>query len=329
LTFDIDCFDDPAHGEQQLVLFHGYYEQYQYLPRVITCANNDRVVMIALLFGTAPPSLGAEDDLKYLVDRLREVWPDVKIHLRADSGFGVPKMYQACEELQIQYSIGIGMNARLKRNSEDLLEQALAQYEQTSQSTRLFCGLDYRAGSWTKDRFVVIKAEANSKGTNRRAIVTNRAGAPLFPQAAYDEYTDRGESENRNKELKCDLRADRLSDHRYMANYFRLYLHACAYNMLVAVRQQIVNPPPEPCSDVPLEAATAYVRRQYHNRRRDQDPLGEGHACTWRTRLIKVAAQISVSTRRVLVRLSGSWPHLHHYRHVAQAIIGSPSFDSG
>ena len=90
LTFDIDVIDDPTHGQQQLTFFHGYYEQYQYLQRVITCAENDLIVMAQLLFGTAPASLGADDDLAYLVGRLRRVWPDVRISLRADSGFAVP-----------------------------------------------------------------------------------------------------------------------------------------------------------------------------------------------------------------------------------------------
>ena len=52
----------PAHGQQQLVLFHGHYGQYQYQPRVITCAENDMVVMPCLLYGSAPAALGAADD---------------------------------------------------------------------------------------------------------------------------------------------------------------------------------------------------------------------------------------------------------------------------
>jgi hypothetical protein len=87
LTFDVDTFDDPTHGQQQLTFFHGFYDQYQYLPRVITCAQNDMVVMVSLLFGIAPPFLGFDRDLEYLVNRLRVVWPDVQIELRADSGF--------------------------------------------------------------------------------------------------------------------------------------------------------------------------------------------------------------------------------------------------
>ena len=67
LTLDIDTFDDPTHGQQQLTFFHGYYEQYQYLPRAITCAENDLVVGVCLLYGTAHPALGADDDLEYVV----------------------------------------------------------------------------------------------------------------------------------------------------------------------------------------------------------------------------------------------------------------------
>ncbi len=140
LTFDIDTFDDPTHGQQQLTFFHGYYGQYQYQPRAITCADNDQVVMVALLFGTASPTLGADDDIEYLVNRLREVWPDVDVELRADSGFAVPKMFEVCERLRVWYTIGLKMNPVLKRQSEDLLNEAIAGHEQTGEKQRLFCG---------------------------------------------------------------------------------------------------------------------------------------------------------------------------------------------
>lgn len=322
LTFDIDVFDDPTHGQQQLTFFHGYYDQYQYLPRVITCKENDLVVMICLLFGTAHPTLGIEDDLTNLVERLRAVWPDVQISIRGDSGFAVPKMYLLCEDLRLNYTFGLGMNAVLKRQSEEVLEEALQKYEQTGQPQRLFTAFWYQAQTWSKPRFTIIKAEAHAQGTNRRAVVTNRPGAVALPQATYDEYTERGESENRNKELKCGLAADRLSDHRYMANLLRLNLHAAAANLLVRVRQAAADPPP-PASptDLPTEALAGKDRRDYFNHRRERDPLGEGHPCTWRTRLIKVAAEIVVRARRIIVRLAGSWPYLEHYRQVAAAIL--------
>ncbi len=321
LTFDIDCFDDAVHGQQQLTFFHGYYDQYQYLPRVITCAENDQVVMVALLFGTAAPSLGLIDDLKYLVARLRAVWPDVHISLRADSGFAVPTVYEECEQFDIRYTIGLKMNAVLKRQSKALLTEAVTRFEEAGQPQRLFTGFWYQADSWPESRFVVVKAEANAQGTNRRAVVTDRPGAQVLPEAAYDEYTDRGESENRNKELKCSLCADRLSDHRFMANYFRLYLHCLSANLLVRVRDVVADPPlPQPSTELPTEALAGRDRKRYFNQRREADPLGEGHAVTWRLRLIKVAAEIVVSVRRVWVRLSGSWPFLNHYRAVSAAV---------
>ena len=322
ITLDIDPFDDPTHGQQQLTFFHGYYDQYQYLPRIITCAENDLVVMACLLFGSAHPALGADDDLAYLVSRLRDAFPGVRIVLRADSGFGVPRMYDICERLDVDYTIGIGMNSRLKKYSDPLLEEALAEFERSGQPQRRFCAFWYKADSWPAQRWVVVKVEVNQQGTNRRAVVTNRPAAFVLPGAAYDAYAARGESENRNKELKCGLQADRLSDHRYFANLFRLYLHAAAYNLLVHLRREVVETLPrvvEP--DVPTEALAGKARRKHHNDRRKHDPLGEGQPCTWQTRLIKVAALVVESTRRVVVRLSSSWPYLNHYLQVSQKVL--------
>src|SRR5262249_58226413 len=106
----------------------------------------------------------------------------------------------------------------------------------TQEPQRLFAGFWYQAGTWPVPRWVVVKAEANAQATNRRFVTTNRAGARAYPEATYDEYAARGESENRNKEFKCGMAMDRLSDHRFLANYFRLYLHAAALNPLVPFR---------------------------------------------------------------------------------------------
>lgn len=329
LTLDIDPFDDPTHGQQQLTFFHGFYEQHQYLARAITCADNDLVLDVCLLHGSAHAALGAADDIERVVRRMREAWPDVTIHLRGDSGFGVPAMYEVSERLGILYSFGIAMNARLKKLSENTLNEALRRWEETRESQRLFCAFWYQADSWCAPRWVVVKCEANAQGTNRRAIVSNRPGAQVLPGAAYDEYADRGESENRNKELKCGLTADRLSDHRYFANLFRLHLHTAAYNLLVRMRRQVAAPPAaDPHEPLPAEALPGRRRRGWHNRRRKADPLGEGHACTWRSRLIKVAAWIVETTRRVVVRLSSSWPYLDHYQKVSSQVLAAVSEDS-
>jgi hypothetical protein len=301
-----------------------------------------------------PAALGADDDLAYLVTRLRRAWPDVVLHFRGDCGFGVPGMYEVCEGLRVSYTFGLSTNAVLQRETEGLLAEAVASYERERQDarqqeparppvpSRLFTGFWYRAGTWPQPRWVVAKAEANDKGTNRRFVVTNRPGAVVLPAPTYDEYAGRGESENRNREFKCDLAMDRLSDHRFVANYFRLYLHAAAMNLLVRLRRFIAEPLPVPVppaetaapatsqagestslaagEGVPAEALTGAARQRHFRLRRQRDPLGEGHPCTWRTLLIKVAAEVIVRTRRVVVRLSSSWPHLEWYRRVCERL---------
>ena len=335
LTFDMDAVDDPAHGHQQLTFWHGYYDQNQYLPLFFTCPENDQFVMLSLRPGHVHAALGADDDLEYLVHRLRQVWPDVVIAVRGDSAFGIPRMYAVCERLGLIYTFGLSANAVLQRHTDELLAQAVAAYQQQQQAarqaepprlaqpSRLFTGWWYQAGTWDRPRYVVAKAEANAQGTNRRFVVTNRPGAPLLPTATYDAYVERGDSENRNKEIKCGLAMDRLSDHRFCANLFRLYLHVLAMNLLVRLRRLVAEPmPAEPAatalpaagSTVPPEAQTGAERRRQFRQRRQRDPLGEGHPCTWRMLVIKVAAEVVVSVRRVVVRLSSSWPHLSWYR---------------
>lgn len=330
LTLDVDAFDDPTHGRQQLTMFHGYYEQYQYLPIAFTCAENDAVLLVGLRHGTCHAALGADDDLRYLAGRLRAVWPDVQLHLRGDSGFGIPMMYNVCEELRVTYTFGLGMNARLKALSQPLLSLAEAAYAEIGVPQRLFQPELYQADSWPTARQVVIKVEVHAQGTNRRAVVTNRPGWTVLPSAVYEEYAERGESENRNKELKRELSADRLSDHRFLANFFRLHLHAAALNLLVRLRRLVTLGPFTPLelgvvNPLPAQALPERDRKRYFNRRRDADPLGEGFGCTWRTRLIKVAAEVITRARRVIVRLSASWPHLEHFWKVGELVRQLPT----
>ena len=192
VTLDIDTFDDPTHGQQQLTFFHGFYDQYQYQVRAITCAENDMTVLPVLLFGSAHASLGATEDLQRVIQALRSRFPDVKIHVRADSGFASPRLYRMFEELSgVTYSIGYTMNKKIQRLSKDLLDQTVVEYEESGEPQRAFMLLDYQAESWEITRPVVVKCDVNAQGTNRRAVVTNRPGVTVCPQGVYDEYVDR------------------------------------------------------------------------------------------------------------------------------------------
>ncbi len=188
-----------------MTFWHGYYDQNQYLPLVITCADNDQFVMLSLRPGNVHTALGADDDLAYLVARLRRVWPGEALHFRGDRAFGVPGMYQVCEGLSVSYTFGLSANAVLQRETEGLLAEAVVAYERERQAarqqepprspapSRLFTGFWYQAGTWPQARWVVAKVEANDRGTNRRFVVTNRPGAVVLPGPTYDEYAVRGE----------------------------------------------------------------------------------------------------------------------------------------
>lgn len=333
ITLDLDAWDDPCHGQQQLALFHGYFGQYQYFPLTFSCGETKQILWSALRPGNAHAALGAATDLEYIVNHLRAAWPDVHIHVRGDAGYGLPKMYEACERLGLDYTFGIAANAVLKQASDDLLQEAVERFEQTGEPQRLFTYFWYQAKSWDRRRLVIVKAECNAIGTNRRFIVTTRPGAAVMPEAAYDEYAMRGESENRNKELKDGVSADRLSCHRFLANYFRLQMYAGALNLMIRLRRLVADPPvlaaegnptssmvPVADPTMPIEALEGKERRRYHNYRRRRDPLGEGHLCTWRTLLIKVAGEVRRSVRRILITIPSNWPHREWFARVCAKI---------
>jgi hypothetical protein len=226
--------------------------------------------------------LGADDDLLRVVNALRKERPDIAIHVRADAGFGLPRMYDVCEENGLTYTLGFSTNVRLKKLTEELMTQAVAGYESTKEKQRLFACFDYQCDSWDRARKVIAKAECHAGGTNLRFVVTHRPGieSAADAQRQYDDYIQRGESEQRMDELKNGLSLDRLSCHRFKANFFRLLLHTAALNLLSACRDDPKLP----------------------------EILRKGQPCTWRTLVIKVAAVVVQSTRRILIKLAGPWP---------------------
>lgn len=282
LTLDIDPTDDPTHGKQQLALFHGYYEQHQYLPLMISEPTTKHMFLGWLRPGTVHAALGAEDDVLRVVLPLRAEQPDRAIHLRGDCGFGLPKMYQVCEDHQLTYTFGLATNNRLKALTTDLVTQAAQLYEETGEKQRLFTHFEYQADSWDRPRRVVAKAEHQDAGTNLRFVVTNLpVTSDEQAEQRYDDYIQRGESEQRFDELKNGLEMGRLSCHRFMANFWRLLLHVAAYNLLNAFRD---------AEETPAE-------------------LRHAQPAKWRSKLFKVAAKIVTSTRRVLLELPTHWPH--------------------
>ncbi len=322
LTLDVDTMDDPAHGKQQLTLFHGYYRQYQYQVRLTTCAENDQVVLPTLLFGDASPKLGAADEWQQIVTRLRERFPEMPIHFRGDSGFGGPEEYRVLESLPgVTSTLGMKINQKIKRLAAAPLEEARAAHAATGQPQLRYLALE-KSKYWKTPKTVVVKTEVTAHSSSQRVVITNLPEAARDPAGVYRNYALRGESENRNKELKCDLCVDRLSDHRFMANCFRVNLHCLAHNLVAALRQVVTQDTPavpaeEPPPDPPENEAG---QRKRHNARRRHDCLQQAQPNTWRMLVIKVAARVVVSLRRIRIVLSSSWPHVNHVRRVALAL---------
>ncbi len=292
LTLDLDATDDPTHGQQQLTLFHGYYGQYQYFPLIISEPTSKHVFVAWLRPGTMHAAHAADDDLMRVVNALRKEKPDIQIHVRGDAGFGMPWMYEVCENNGLSYTFGFSANARLKKLTQDLMQRAVAQHQRTKEKARLFECFQYQCDSWPHPRTVVAKAECHDGGTNLRFVVTNLPDILTEEDGRriYDDYVQRGESEQRMDELKNGLKMDRLSCHRFMANFFRLILHTAAMNLLNAVRDDPGLP----------------------------EVLRVGQPCTWRLLLIKVAAHIVQTTRRIVVKLAGQWPWWPMYQAVAK-----------
>ena len=184
----------------------------------------------------------------------------VKIRLRGDAGFALPLLYKFCEFFQIEYAIGIPANCVFQQRAQPRQKQLKRRYCHTQVPQRSFSSFRHRARSWSRQRRICYKAEHTATGTNLRFLITNCAG-PASQVFAF--YNDRGECENRIEEFKNGFRADRLSCHRFLANSFRLFLHAAAYNLVNFFRLQLPPGAPhklKPCAQSSSKSALAFAR---------------------------------------------------------------------
>jgi len=276
IVLDIDSTDDPTYGAQEGTAYHGYYRQHMYHPLLVFDGDTNHLVVALLRPGDAHASRGVISVLRVLIRALRARWPGVTIEIRADGGCAVPALYDFCERADIGFTIGLIPNARLEAIAAPLRAQAKARRAATGEKVRLVDETTYTAGTWSRERRVVYKAEALDQGPNTRFVVTTRTDPPA---AVYDWYVDRGEAELWIKDFKRACIADRLSDHRFWANQFRLILHAAAYWLLDTLRRRLC--------------------RQGH------PPL---QLDTLRLRLLKVGGRVRELATRVRLHLASSHP---------------------
>lgn len=296
VLLDLDGTDDPTHGDQEGTAYHGYYRQHMYHPLLVFDGDTGQLITAVLRPGNCHDSRFVVLVLRRLLRRLRAAWPGVQVELRADSGFASPRLYAWCEAHGLDYTIGLVPNPRLEALAAPLLAEAQAQSQaQGGAKVRLAGAASYQAESWPQPRRVVFKAEALAKGPNTRFVVTTRREAPL---EVYDWYVDRGEPENWVKDLKRALQADRLSDHRFWANAFRLLLHAAAYWLLDLLRRWLA----------PLQAARWQLD-------------------TLRLRLLKIGGRVWQFGQHLQLSLASSHPGEPCWYHLAarlQAPVNNP-----
>lgn len=287
VVLDFDATDDPTHGNQEGRFFHGYYRHYCYLPLYVFCGPH---LLCAYL---RPSNIDAAKHsraiTKLLVRRIRQRWPATRIILRGDSGFCRWRLLRWCDKHDVNYIFGLARNTRLEEKLKPTLEQAHQALEATGQKQRLFTEFCYAAKSWDRGRRVIGKAEYSSQGPNPRFVVTN---LPDSPQTLYDErYCPRGDMENRIKEQQLMLFADRTSCSKLLANQFRLLLSGLAYTLLDGLRRLGLSPSAE----------------------------GQWQSATLRQRIIKVAARVRVSARRIYFQLPTSCPAESLFRRLVVA----------
>lgn len=280
IVLDLDSTDFPLHGRQLGRFFHGYYDEYCYLPLYIFCG--DHPLLALLRPADVDGAAGALKHLARIVGRLRECWPGVRIVVRGDSGFCREHLMRWCEDNGVDYLFGLAKNKRLLAILEPELRQARQLFEQSGQASRVFKDFRYSTlDSWSRERRVVGKAEHLAKGPNPRFVVTSLSPDEAAAQPLYErDYCHRGEMENRIKEQQRMLFANRVSCSTMRANQLRLCLATVAYIVLRALRQFGL----------------------------ERTEMAAAQCDTIRVKLLKIGAVVRVTVRRVWVALSEAYP---------------------
>ena len=301
IVIDLDPTDDQTHGQQEFTFFNGHYDTWCYLPVVATVTFNDEreqfAVAAVLRPGNAPAVLGARSLLRRLLDKLQAGFPTATLTVRLDGGFAHPKLLQFLDRQQVEYVVAMAKNPRLEKRARRLMGKARMLSQVSGQTEHLYGETRYAARSWKRKRRVIMKAEVvrhpgRDPKNNPRFVITNLSDAP---EAVYHFYCQRGNVENRLKELHYGLELDRTSCSRFWANQFRVLL-----------------------------ALTAYILFQELRRRAVGTACADAQVTTLRERLVKLAVWIERSARRIVLHLPMTFPWLSTWRHLAQAVGATP-----
>lgn len=305
VTIDLDPTDDPTHGQQAFSFFNGHYGSWCFLPLLgfLTFDEEPEQFLFhaRLRPGNATAVRAGFPLLRRVVPKLRRAFPKATIRVRLDGGFACPRTFAILEDLGVEYVVGLPGNKRLDRAAGGLRGEARRRAKATGKTEQVFGEILYRPRmkaknkpwlSWPRRRRVVVKAEVvvldgRDPRDNPRYVVTN---VERPPEAVYEVYRGRGQSENRIKELHHGLELDRTSDSNFLANQLRV-----------------------------LATATAYVLFQELRLRARRTELARAQVSTLRDRLLKVGARVVESVRRLVLHFPAAYPWRGTWRAVARA----------
>jgi len=288
IIIDIDATDDPTHGRQQLSMFHGFYGHFMYSELFFHDGHTGQIILPVLRPGNSHSNRWYVAILKRVVQKIRQRYPEMTITIRADSGFSCPAFYRLADQQELFYVVGVAGNPVLKRRTERVADAVEHRYVSQAEKYQHFIGFQYQAGSWHAPQQCYSKIESTGKGLNVRHIVSNLPGMTAR-QIYFEVYVQRGEaSENRIKEVKNMCQADRLSCHRYWANFLRLLISCLAYELFLLLKQAI--------------------------RKTTVDEAKKWQIHTIRVSLLKVGATIKKTKRRIYYRLSEAFVYQDLFR---------------
>jgi len=236
IMLDIDDTDDPAHGQQDLILFNSHAGGYCFQPIHIFEAGSGKPVLSLLRPGKRPSGEEAAQVLRHVIAGIRSNWPRAEIMVRGDSHYATPEVLDLLDEKRCTYILGLATNSRLAKIAHPWSEDAaMRRVLSKEEKARRFQQTTYQARSWSRPRKIIARAEATSMGADVRFVVTNLPGTA---KVLYEKvYCARGRMENMIKDMKLYTRSDRTSCHRWEANQFRLFLHMAAYWLLLSLRK--------------------------------------------------------------------------------------------
>lgn len=292
IVVDLDAMGHRLHGQQQGRHYRAYYDEYCYLPLYVFVG--DIPLWAQLRSGDRDGADGVVAALEKIVPAIRKRCRRARIIVRGDSGFCREEILVWCERQApvVYYGVGLARNSVLEERLGPALAGAQARWCLSgAANVRQFTEFEYQTvKSWSRARRVIGKAEVTALGSNPRFVVTNLPAegfqadedkSRFVPTRLYEElYCGRGEMENVLKQQVLDLRADRMSTHYLASNQLRLWLAAFAYLLLERMRTWGLG----------------------------ETELARATAGSVRLKLLKVAAQVRVSVRRVYVQLSSAYP---------------------